>query len=83
MKRNCLKLCCSFCFIFYCNSLLAFLGCAAIAISQGDEDPLMSKFSCCGHIRSYKQRCVSNKAFLLGVQSICLLYRGAICTAGN
>ena len=51
------------------ESLVAFWGCAVIGVSQGDERPLMSKFRYCGHIRSYKQRCVSNKLFLLGVQS--------------
>ena len=42
------------------DALVAFLGCAVIGVSQGDERPLMSKFSYCGHIRSYKQRCASN-----------------------
>ena len=51
-------------------SLLAFLGCAVIGLNQGDEHSLMSKFSYCGHIRSCKERCVSNKYFYW-VQSIC------------
>ena len=37
------------------SALLAFLGCAVIGISQGDERLLMSKFSYCGCMRSCKE----------------------------
>ena len=52
------------------TTLLAFLGCTVIGVSQGDECPLLSKYSCCGHTRSCKERCVWNKAILL--DPICL-----------
>ena len=58
--------------------LLAFFGCTAIGISQGDEHPLMSKHSCCDHIRSCRERCVCNKVFLLGTVITWLLEFDAV-----
>ena len=48
-----------------------FLSIMVIGNSQCDVHPLISKCSCLDHIRSWRQRCVWNEAFLL--VSICLL----------
>ena len=40
--------------------------CAVIGESQDGEHHLMLKFSCCGHIRSCKERCVWKKNISIG-----------------
>ena len=56
-------------------SITSFLGCVVIRESQIDERHIMLNFSCCGHIRSRKERCVWNKALVLGPTYLFTLQR--------